>query len=186
MRQETCRGRHTGAAVWLASALLLSMAAPSAADPIAERFEFLSANGNSNCSRTFLEGIAKMPADARLQGSCCSPMSPHRYREQVEALVKYAHIPEIPPDPYDVEAGLAQTLLAAYGTALDAGGQASYDAAMAASGEGGPCCCRCWRWSVFGGLGKRLILAYGFTAPQVAEVWDFVNGCGGDEDHVHD
>jgi hypothetical protein len=28
-----------------------------------------------------------------------------RYGEQVQALVKYSAIPEIPPDPYDIPAG---------------------------------------------------------------------------------
>jgi hypothetical protein len=43
-------------------------------DPaLADRFEYLSTNGNSNCSREFLQSIAGMPPVARLRGSCCSP-----------------------------------------------------------------------------------------------------------------
>ena len=48
------------------------------------QFDYLSRNGNSTCSRAFMDSIASMPEDFRLQGSCCSPMSFHRYSEQLE------------------------------------------------------------------------------------------------------
>ncbi len=154
-------------------------------EDIAKRFEYLSTNGNSNCSRDFMESIATMPATARLQGSCCSPMGMHRYSEQVAALRKYKAIVEIPADPYDVEAATAQKLLAAYDMDLRPEEQAAYDYAMENSSEGGPCCCQCWRWHVFGGLGKMLIRDRGFTGEQVANVWDLSDGCGGDDEHHH-
>ena len=56
--------------------------------------------------------------------------------------------------------------------------------AMSESAEGGPCCCQCWRWHVFGGLGKLLIRNNGFDAGRVAKVWDLSDGCGGDS-HIH-
>jgi len=55
-----------------------------------------------------------MPDDARLQGSCCSPMSLHRYSEQIEGLKKHKDIPEIPSDPYDIEVRLAKKLISYY------------------------------------------------------------------------
>ena len=158
--------------------------AHAAEDEIAKRFAFLSANGNSNCSQAFLDYIPLMPKTARLQGSCCGPMALHRYREQVEGLKAFAGIAEIAPDPYDVEAGLAQRLLVAYELELTPDQQRVYDAAMKKSAEGGPCCCRCWRWHVFGGAGKLLIRERGFDAEQVARIWDLADGCGGDS-HVH-
>ena len=150
----------------------------------AERFEYLSQNGNSNCSRAFMESIASMPPTMRLQGSCCGPMSEHRYREQVDGLEKYMDIALVPADPYDIPAGIAQQAVAWFAVELSAEEQAAYDYAMENSGEKGPCCCQCWRWQVYGGLAKYLIRERDFTGEQVAELWDLSDGCGGD-DHVH-
>ena len=149
------------------------------------RFEYLSENGNSNCSREFMDSIADMPATALIQGSCCSPMDAHRYVEQVNGLKKYADIGSIPSDPYDIPAGLAQKLMPYYALELNQAEQAAYDHAMANSDEQGPCCCQCWRWQVYGGLAKKLIREEGFTGQQVAELWDLSDGCGGGEDHSH-
>ncbi|MGH6854419.1 MAG: hypothetical protein ACREDX_03055 [Aestuariivirga sp.] len=151
---------------------------------IAKRFAFLSANGNSNCSSKFLDSIKTMADGARLQGSCCGPMALHRYAEQVESLKAYAAIPEIPPDPYDIEAGLAKRLLAAYDSELTPAQQAVYDEAFTKSKEEGPCCCKCWRWHVLGGMGKLLIRDRGYDSTKVGALWDLANGCGGDE-HAH-
>lgn len=154
-------------------------------EALAAKFDFLSKNGNSSCSAVFRDSITTMADDARLRGSCCSPMSMHRYSEQVEALKKYEDISEIPPDPYDIEAGLAKKLMAHYGDQLTSEGQEAYDYAMQNSDEKGPCCCKCWRWYVYGGLGKILIKNYQFTGQQVADVWNLSDGCGGDSDHHH-
>jgi len=155
------------------------------ASELAARFDYLSKNGNSNCSGAFLRSIASMPEGARLQGSCCSPMSLHRYGEQVAGLQKFKEIVVIPPDPYDVEAGLAKKLLAHYSLELTPEEQKAYDYATENADEKGPCCCRCWRWTVYGGLAKYLIRSHGFTGAQVAQVWDLSDGCGGDADHLH-
>jgi len=170
------------AALLLASSMAVKAEAP---DPeIVKRFEFLSQHGNSSCPRAFRDSIAHMPASARLQGSCCGEMTLHRYSEQIEGLKQYSKVPEIPPDPYDVEAGLAQKLMAAYQQPLNADEQRKYDLALATSEEKGPCCCQCWRWEVFGGLGKLLIHERGFTGEQTAQVWNLSDGCGGDA-HLH-
>ena len=159
-------------------------------ETLAAKFDYLSKNGNSSCSASFRTSILSMPDDARLQGSCCSPMSVHRYGEQVEGLKKFKsikgqNIAEIPDDPYDVEAGLAKKLMSYYDMELTPDGQRAYDYAMENSSEKGPCCCKCWRWYVYGGLGKNLIRNYGFTGEQVTELWDLSDGCGGDEEHKH-
>lgn len=180
--------------VFAASALALGIAliqavvpgarAHEVTDPaLIERFEFLSQNGNSNCSAAFMNSIMTLPEGSRLQGSCCSPMSLERYGFQVEGLRAYAQIDIVPPDPYDVDGQLAGRLFAAYDLELTGPEQALYDEAMSLSDEGGPCCCQCWRWHVFGGLGKLLIREQAFDARQVAEVWDLSDGCGGDEHH---
>ena len=155
----------------------------------AAKFEKLSQNGNSSCSGTFRDSITAMPDSARLQGSCCSPMSIHRYSEQVEGLEKFKSVPgqnivEIPDDPYDIEAGLAKQLISYYDIELTPNEQAAYDYAMLNSSEKGPCCCKCWRWYVYGGLAKVLIQNHGFTGEQITEVWNLSDGCGGEGDHV--
>ncbi len=150
------------------------------------RFDYLSRNGNSFCSNSYRDSIASMPDNARLQGSCCSAMSMHRYTEQVKGLEKYKQFPEIPSDPYDIEAGLAKKLSSYYDTIqLSAEEQKEYDYAMQNSKEKGPCCCKCWRWNVYGGLGKYLIKNRNFTGQQVTEIWNLSDGCGGDSDHLH-
>ncbi|MBI1888741.1 MAG: hypothetical protein HYS15_02315 [Candidatus Spechtbacteria bacterium] len=155
---------------------------------LAARFGYLNKNGNSSCSGGFKDSIANMPDDTRLQGSCCSPMSIHRYSEQVEGLVKFKsaagqNIDKIPDDPYDIEAVLAKELMSYYDMELTPDEQKAYDYAMQNSSEKGPCCCKCWRWHVYGGLGKLLIQKYHFTGEQVTEVWDLSDGCGGDSEH---
>lgn len=154
-------------------------------DVLATRFETLSKSGNSSCSATFKDSISLMDDNARLQGSCCSPMSIHRYSEQVRGLRKYKDIPQIPPDPYDIEASLAKKMLSYYDMQLTAEEEKTYDYAMENSHEKGPCCCKCWRWFVYGGLGKYLIREKGFTGEQVTEVWNLSDGCGGEDDHVN-
>lgn len=157
-------------------------AVPSSLD---ERFDFLSKHGNSTCSAAFTESIARMPVTARLQGSCCAPMDRHRYGEQFEALKKYAAIAEIPPDPYDIAAGIAQKVLRFYDLALSPDEQRAYQYAMDHSDERGPCCCQCWRWRVYGGLAKFLIREHRFTGGQLVEVWNLSSGCGGGAEHIH-
>ncbi|MEK7500951.1 MAG: hypothetical protein AAB642_02385 [Patescibacteria group bacterium] len=152
---------------------------------LAAKFDYLAQNGNSSCSASFKESIPSLPVGERLRGSCCSPMNLHRYTEQVEGLQKYSDIKEIPPDPYDIEAGLAQKLLSYYDVELTADEQEAYDYAMTNSHEKGPCCCKCWRWYVYGGLGKLLIKNYSFTGEQLTEVWNLSDGCGGAGDHLH-
>lgn len=154
-------------------------------ETLAAKFDYLSKNGNSSCSVAFKDSIPSMPDSAHLQGSCCSPMSMYRYNEQVEGLKKYRNIPEIPPDPYDIEAGLAKRLMGYYDLGLTPEEQKAYDYAMQNSDEKGPCCCKCWRWYVYGGLGKYLIRNYKFTGEQVTEVWNLSDGCGGAGDHLH-
>ena len=151
---------------------------------LAMKFNQLSKNGNSACSGAFKDSIDTMPDRAKLQGSCCSSMDMHRYTEQVTGLKKYKNIPEIPSDPYDIDAGLAKKLKAYYDAGLTPKQQMAYDYAMANSMEKGPCCCKCWRWYVYGGLGKLLIQKYNFTGEQVTEVWNLSDGCGGPGDHV--
>lgn len=136
----------------------------------------------SNAKTNFCAGpdiLDQVNAD-RLQGSCCSAMDFHRYKEQVEGLKKYSYIKKIPEDPYDIPKELANELLDYQkDIKLDSEQQAIYDEAVSISNEGGPCCCKCWRWYAFEGLAKYLIMEHNFSAEQIAEIWDLEDGCGG-------
>ena len=178
--------------ILIAGAFLIGSALPTlsakkqvSADPLYAKFQQLSTQGNSSCSLDFRNSISSMLDSQRLQGSCCSQMSWHRYEEQVEGLKNFTHIKKIPPDPYDIDAKLAKMLLSHYDDQLTPEQQKAYDYAMANSDEKGPCCCKCWRWYVYGGLGKMLISEYNFTGEQLTEVWNLSDGCGGEGDHVH-
>ncbi|GIU68182.1 MAG: hypothetical protein KatS3mg001_032 [Candidatus Pacearchaeota archaeon] len=129
----------------------------------------------------------------KLQGSCCSAMDFHRYKEQIEGLAnikeKNSYIGRdlelIPDDPYDISRELADKLLQYQKTIqLSQEQQKIYEEAMKLSHEGGPCCCKCWRWYAFEGQAKKLIRDYGFTSEQIAELWDLEDGCGG-SGHMH-
>lgn len=150
----------------------------SPAGSLEEKFMILSSANTNYCAPSnFLDAKSD---NERLQGSCCSEMDFHRYAEQVEGLKKYSDIDVIPSDPYDIEISLAKRLVA-YGEeiVLTEQQQEVYDKAMEISMEGGPCCCKCWRWTAFEGQAKYLITEYNFDEKQIAEVWDLEDGCGG-------
>src|SRR4029079_12856929 len=108
-------------------------------------------------------------------------MEPARYKSQIAGLAQYSKIADIPPDPYDIDAVLARKLLSYDDMTLTPKQQTAYDYAMANSEEKGPCCCRCWRWKVYGGLGKLLVREHGFNGKQLTALWNLSDGCGGAE-----
>jgi hypothetical protein len=146
---------------------------------LAAKFDGLSKNGNSSCASSFQESIAAMPDSMDMKGSCCSPMNFKMYQIQVEGLKKYGSVPEIPNDPYDIPASLAKSATSHYNDTLTPDQQKVYDYAMQNSKEHGPCCCKCWRWYMYGGLAKILIQKYHFTGAQIVDVWNLSDGCGG-------
>lgn len=116
----------------------------------------------------------------RLQGSCCSAMDFHRYKEQIEGLKEYSKYEKIPGDPYDISREWAEEMIDYNeNVQLAVSQQEIYDEAMEMSMEGGPCCCKCWRWYAYGGLAKYLITEYEFNSEQIAGIWDLSDGCGG-------
>lgn len=149
-----------------------------------EKFEYLSVQTSSSCGLqpTTVESYSD---DSRIQGACCSAMDLHRYQEQVSGLKKYSNISQVPQDPYDISTSLAKELFGYQkNIQLTVEQQKIYDEAMKMSHEGGPCCCRCWRWDAFEGQAKYLITEHNFTDSQIAGVWDLEDGCGG-EGHEH-
>lgn len=152
-------------------------------ESLESRFAILSTSNTNFCAGPAF--INQKSDDERLQGSCCSKMDFHRYKEQVEGLKKYSNINQIPKDPYDVSVALAKELLNYdKNIQLTAEQQAIYDEAAKLSDEKGPCCCKCWRWDAFRGLAKYLITEQGFNSEQIAEIWDLSDGCGG-KGHEH-
>jgi hypothetical protein len=149
------------------------------AGPTDARFAELTSAKSNYCSLD-AQTVMGYPDDHRMQGACCNPMDRDKYRQQVDGLRRYAEIPEVPKDPYDIEAGLAKRLLGYDETiTLDAGEQATFDEAMGMTEDGGPCCCQCWRWDMTEGLAKFLITEHDMPADEVAEIADLTNGCGG-------
>lgn len=148
-----------------------------------QKFAELSKAHTSLCSGP--EFIAGKQENERLQGACCSKMDIHRYNEQVTGLKKYSKITQIPKDPYDIQVELANKLLNYQKTInLTPEQQKTYNHAAKLSHEGGPCCCKCWRWYAFEGLAKYLITEHNFNAEQIAEIWELEDGCGG-KGHTH-
>jgi len=116
-----------------------------------------------------------------LKGSCCGKMREDRYVKQRTYLQKYSNIKDIPKDPWNVPVSLARELTNYDKTIqLTSEEQAIFDGAFDIFDEG-PCCCKCWRWTTFEGLAKKMIKEQGFTSQQVAELWASEDVCG-DED----
>lgn len=144
-----------------------------------EAFDYLSSSTSSYCGLV-PQTVDGYSDDQNIQGACCGAMDLHRYQEQVDGLKKFSDISQIPEDPYNIPVPLAKELFEYQKTiVLSEDQQKTYDMAMEMSGEGGPCCCRCWRWTAFEGQAKYLITEHDFSAEQVAEVWDLEDGCGG-------
>ena len=132
------------------------------------RFAFLARQTSNRCDLQPAALLA-MPGGLRLQGSCCNAMNLTAYRTQLRALRSYGDIRQIPSDPYDVSAALAQRLLNYDASIRLSDAQArTYAEAMRMSPLKGPCCCRCWRWYAFRGLSKYLIAKRRWPATQIA------------------
>jgi hypothetical protein len=153
----------------------------------AEKFTFLAGKSGqrSIASSCGLQPVAveAMADDGRIQGSCCSAMDLAHYQEQIQDLKKYANIPQIPTDPYDIPVSLAkQNFGYQQNIQLTAAQQATYDEGMKMSHDHAPCCCHCWRWIANEGLAKYLITEHNFDAAQITDVMNLVDGCGGPQD----
>ena len=153
--------------------------APLASGTLEQRFDLLSRLHTNTCGLA-AGSLSAIAEHGRLQGSCCSAMVYSEYVRQIRGLKSYVAVPEIPSDPYDIAVGLAARLVG-YDRAitLTPSQQSVYDRAVKLSHEHGPCCCRCWRWSAFGGQAKELISRRRYDAKQIAQIWDLEDGCGG-------
>lgn len=152
-------------------------APPAAGSPA--KFTYLAAKRSNSCGLQAADVLSDHDG-GRLQGSCCFPMDPQSYREQVLGLKRYSGISQIPADPYDIPVSLAQKLLRyEQRIVLTRRDRTTYHRAMRMSKEGGPCCCPCWRWDAFKGMSKYLIAERRWKARTIARLIDQVEGCGG-------
>jgi hypothetical protein len=126
--------------------------------------------------------------DTNLGGQCCGVLKDiEAYEEQLPVLHQFieenGNIELIPKDPYDIPVTHAQTLIL-FDTdiILTPEQQNVFSEAVTLSHHGGPCCCKCWKWYMMSGLGKKLIVDYDWNAEQLAELWDLSSSCGHDED----
>lgn len=147
------------------------------------RFAFLASKSSNQCGLQ-ATGITHFAGRHRLQGSCCSPMDEHSYREQVRRLRAHRSVRQIPRDPYDIPAALVKRLFGYdRGISLTGAKRRTYARAMAISDQKGPCCCPCSRWTAFRGLSKLLIAERKWRPGRLATLIDDLEGCGGPRHH---
>lgn len=151
-----------------------------AGKPVDYRYAVLSNSHSNQCNLQSAE-MMKMANGVRLRGGCCFPMDRAHYEQQLRELRGYAGSGVVPSDPYDVSVVLAKRLLGFRSISLNRHGRATYRRAVQLSRLGGPCCCRCWRWQAFKGQAHFMIARRGYTAQQVADLWEREEGCGGPE-----
>lgn len=153
-----------------------------AGSAIDRRFAALSKARTNRCDLGAAE-LRRMPGHMRLRGSCCFPMDRAGYEEQLRDLRGYDRR-LVPRDPYDIPVSMAKRLLSYRDLPLDARERAAYRRATAISELGGPCCCPCWRWEAFKGQARFLLARRGFSAEEVAQLWEHEEGCGGSHEHA--
>lgn len=142
------------------------------------RFDYLGKQHSNRCGMPASALVAMRPG-ARLQGSCCFPMNYDAYVKQRHEIARYADVSVVPHDAYDVSAILAKRLISYQSIKLTSAQKRVYNRAKPLSTTKGPCCCRCWRWTAFGGQAKYLITRRHYSARQIADVWSVEEGCGG-------
>ena len=84
--------------------------APLASGNLGQRFDLLSRLHTNKCSLA-AGSLSAIASHGRLQGSCCSAMVYREYVRQIHGLKRYAAVPEIPSDPYDIAVNLAAQLV---------------------------------------------------------------------------
>lgn len=126
--------------------------------------------------------------DTNLGGQCCGTlMDIEDYNIQLKELQEFikqnGNIILIPKDPYDVPVEHAQMLIQFdKDIKLSSIQEEIFNTAVNISHHGGPCCCKCWKWYMMSGLGKKLIVDYNWSAEQLSELWDISSSCGHKED----
>jgi len=132
--------------------------------------------------------LSMNPSGESLGGQCCGTLSSYEaYELQLQALHRFiaenGNLSFILRDPYDTPITVAQDFTSYdQEVQLSSSEQKVFDDAVAMSHHGGPCCCKCWKWYVMSGVGKKTIREHQWNARQVAKLWDLSSSCGHDED----
>ncbi len=122
--------------------------------------------------------IMRMSDSTYLQGACCNGMVLTDYQKQISELSNYASLSSVVAlDPFNIPAQVAKADLAGLSLAMTPDQQSTFNQAPTLSSENW-CCCHCWAWDLHEGLGKILIVNYGYSAQQVAHVIDLEGCCG--------
>jgi len=122
--------------------------------------------------------IMRMSDSTYLQGACCNGMVLTDYQKQISELSNYASLSSVVAlDPFNIPAQVAKADLAGLNLAMTPDQQSTFNQAPTLSSENW-CCCHCWAWDLHEGLGKILIVNYGYPAQQVAHVIDLEGCCG--------
>ena len=131
--------------------------------------------GDETGYTNWINGLAD---DTYLQGACCNPMVTMDYQNQISELSNYTSLSSlIAKDPYNIPSQVAKADIAGEKLSLTSYQQSVLANAATLSKENW-CCCQCWSWYQHEGLGKILIVNYGYTAQQVAHVVDLEACCG--------
>ena len=139
-------------------------------------FAYLS-QSDTRCSWT-RSMIMSMSDSTYLQGACCNGMVFTDYQKQISELSNYSSLSSlIAPDPFNIPVKVARADFAGLDLAMSPSQQSTFDQVPTLSSEKW-CCCQCWAWDQHEGLGKILIVNYGYSAQQVAHVVDLEACCG--------
>ncbi len=131
--------------------------------------------GDETGYTNWINGLAD---DTYLQGACCNSMVAMDYQNQISELSNYTSLSSlIAKDPYNIPSQVAKADIAGEKLSLTSYQQSVLANAATLSKENW-CCCQCWSWYQHEGLGKILIVNYGYTAQQVAHVVDLEACCG--------
>ena len=161
---------------------------PASAGSI-EQFSYLSQQ-DSRClwgasmgdEMGYTNWINGLADDTYIQGACCNPMVTTDYQSQIsglhDVLASNSSLSTVvATDPYNLPSPIVKADIAGEKLVLTPDQQSVFANAATLSKENW-CCCQCWSWYQHEGLGKILIVKYGYSAQQVAHVIDLEACCG--------
>ena len=135
--------------------------------------------GNEMGYTNWINGLAD---DTYIQGACCNGMLVTDYQSQIsglhDVLASNSSLSTVvASDPYNLPSPIVKADIAGEKLSLTHDQQSVFASAASLSKENW-CCCQCWSWYQHEGLGKILIVNYGYSAQEVAHVIDLEACCG--------
>lgn len=144
------------------------------------QFGYLSQSA-TRCSWTS-SMIMSMSDSTYLQGACCNGMVYTDYQKQISSLQSLLASNSslstiLASDPFNIPVPIMKADIAGRSLSLTPDQQSTFNQVSTLSKENW-CCCHCWAWDQHEGFGKILIVKYGYSAQQVANVVDLEACCG--------